>query len=391
VARGQTELGQEDVFLLSILAQMCGTVVRNHELAAEAGLRAQATRERDVARARAAQLATSEARQRAVLDAALDAVVTVDQHGIVTYANGAFGRTFGYQTEEAIGRHFADLIVPPAVRDAHRRGLARYLATGEPHFLDRRLELAAVRADGSEFVAEVTVTRADLPGSPMFTGYIRDITERLRAQRELMASRTRLVAAFDAARERITRDLHDGAQQQFATSLINLQLAEQKWDAAPGRARELLELAIGDTRRGIGDLRELAAGILPAILTQRGLSPAIGGLAARLPIPVEVDAPSRRLPSHIEASVYLFCSEALTNVVKHAQASAARVSVGLIDGRCCVEVQDDGVGGARPGSDSSGLTGLRDRIGAIDGTMEIISPSAGGTILRAAIPMSDRE
>jgi PAS domain S-box-containing protein len=387
VTTGAGDLGDEDVFLLSVLAQMCGTVIANHELLAQVELRAQADRDRDIAQARAAELAASETRQRAVLDAALDAVVSIDHQARVTYVNSAFEQTFGYRAEDVLGQELAEVIVPPSQRTAHRAGLARYLATMQPHILGQRIEVAAMRFDGSEFPAELTVTRTGLPGPPSFTGFIRDITERRQAQQELMASRARLVAASDAARLRVTRDLHDGAQQQLVTSLINLQLAEQKWDAAPERARELLGLAIRDAKHGIDDLREIAAGIHPAILTQRGLRSAIDALAARMPIPVEYDVLAGRLPEPIEANVYFFCSEALTNVVKHAQATSVWVRVELADGRCDVEIRDDGVGGARPRSESSGLTGLRDRIGAVGGTMQIMSPPSAGTVLRAAVPI----
>jgi PAS domain S-box-containing protein len=388
VTVGQAELSEEDVFLLSMLAQMCGTVIANHLLRAEAALRGQADRERDIAQARAAELTASEARQRAVLEAALDAVVSIDEHGRVTYVNSAFEQTFGYQAQDVLGRELAEVIVPPSLREAHRRGFTRYLRTSEPRILDKRIELAAMRADGSEFPAEVTVTRTGVPGETAFTGYVRDITERKRAQQELMASRARLVTASDAARRRVTRDLHDGAQQRLVTTLINLQLAERKWESSPDRARELLGLAVQDARRGIEDLREIAAGIHPAILTQSGLAAAISSLAARLPIPVELSVPDRRLPGPVEASAYFFCSEGLTNVVKHAQATCAWVRVEIGDGQCAIEVRDDGVGGARPRSESSGLTGLGDRIGAINGTMDILSPASGGTVLRAVIPLS---
>ena len=205
-----------------------------------------------------------------------------------------------------------------------------------------------------------------------------------------MASRARLVTASDTARQRVTRDLHDGAQQRFVTTLINLQLAEQKWESAPQRAKELLGLALRDARLGLEDLREIAAGIHPAVLTQRGLAAAIDALAARLPVPVQLDLPGRRLPAPIEASVYFFCSEALTNVVKHAHATSAWVRVEFTGDRCAVEVRDDGIGGARPRSETSGLNGLRDRIGALNGTMDITSPAMGGTVLQATIPLTGR-
>jgi PAS domain S-box-containing protein len=240
VTVGQQDPLEEETFLLSVLAQMCGAVIANHELLAQTRQRSEADRELDVARTHAADLAASDTRQRAILEAALDAVISMDGRARITYVNSAFERTFGYRAEAVIGRELAEVIVPPSLREAHRQGFARYLATMEARILDRRIEVAAMRADGSEFPAEVTVTRVGLPGDPTFTGYVRDITERLRAERELMASRARLVSASDAARQRLTRDLHDGAQQRLVATLINLQLAEQKWDAAPQRARELL-------------------------------------------------------------------------------------------------------------------------------------------------------
>lgn len=207
------------------------------------------------------------------------------------------------------------------------------------------------------------------------------------ARAELIASRARIVAASDAARQRVTRDLHDGAQQQFVNTVINLQLAQQNWSSAPQRAQELVDRALGEARAGIDGLREVAAGIHPAILTHRGLAAALDALAARLPMPVELDVPGLRLPVPIEASIYFFCSEALTNVVKHARASSAWVRVACEGDQCTVEVRDDGIGGADSRPDTSGLAGLRDRIGALKGAIEVSSPVAGGTVLRAWIPL----
>src|SRR3954468_12447309 len=159
----------------------------------------------------------SESRLRAMLDAALDAVVTMDHRGRVIGWNPAAEATFGYAPEETIGRDMAELIVPPALRDAHRHGLARFLETGGRVVLDRRLELTGMRRDGSEFPVELTVTRIALPGPPTFTGYLRDITERVSALDELRASRARLVEVADAERRRMQRNLHDGAQQRLTS------------------------------------------------------------------------------------------------------------------------------------------------------------------------------
>ena len=208
------------------------------------------------------------------------------------------------------------------------------------------------------------------------------------AHSELIASRARIVATSDAARQRVTRDLHDGAQQRFVSAIINLQLAQQKWSSAPQRAKELLDHALGEAQAGMGELRQIAAGLHPAILTHRGLAAALDALAARLPIPVELDVTSQRLPEALEASIYFFCSEALTNVVKHAHASSARVRLAREGDRCTIEVRDDGIGGAEPRQDTSGLIGLHDRIGALGGALQVSSLASVGTTLRAWIPLT---
>jgi PAS domain S-box-containing protein len=394
IVTGREDLSDQETFLLSVLAQLSGAVIASLELiaaerarASEAELRGQADRERQVAEAQAAVLAASEARQRVILETALDAVVSIDGDARVTYVNSAFERTFGYRAEDVIGRDLAETIVPPSLREAHRRGLARHLETGQASILNRRIEMPAMRADGTEFPAEVAVTYTGLPGQPAFTGYVRDITDRRRAEQELMASRARLVAASDAARRRVTRDLHDGAQQRLVATLISLQLAEQRWESAPQRSRELVAQALDDARRGLEDLRALAAGLHPAILTQHGLAAAVRALADRLPIPVEIDVPGTRLPAAIEAGLYFFASEALTNAVKHAHATGAWLRLEVAADQCVLEVWDDGIGGAGPRPETSGLIGLSDRIGALGGTLDIISPPARGTVLRAAVPV----
>jgi PAS domain S-box-containing protein len=378
---------ETDLAALEHAATVLSIELARLQSVSEAELRGTADREREVAETRASVLAVSEARQRTILEAALDAVISIDQHAQVTYVNSAFERTFGYRAEEVIGRDLAEKIVPPSLREAHRRGLARYLQTGQATILDRRIEMPAMRADGTEFPAEVAVTRTGLPGEAAFTAYVRDITDRQRAEQELMASRARLVTASDAARQRVTRDLHDGAQQHLVATLMNLQLAEQRWESAPHRARELVGQALEDTRRGIDDLRELAAGLHPAVLTRHGLAPAVRALADRAAIPAEIDVPDIRLPASIEASLYFVCSEALTNIVKHAQATCAWVRLEAAADRCVVEVRDDGIGGAHPRPETSGLIGLSDRVGAIGGTLEITSPESGGTVVRVSIPM----
>jgi len=329
----------------------------------------------------------SEARNRAILDSALDAVITMNHRGVVVEFNHAAERIFGYSAAEAVGRDMADLIVPPSLRDAHRRGLARYLETGSPTLLDRRLEITAMRADGSEFPVELTITRIGLPGEPTFTGYVRDITERHRAEEELRASRARIVEAADEERRRIERNLHDGAQQHLVSLALRLRNAAESLGDDPQGTRELLERADLELAVALEELRELAQGIHPAVLSERGLRPALEGLAARVPVTVQIAAlPDERLADAVEVAVYYLVAEALTNVVKYAQASVATVRVEVADGLVVVEVVDDGVGGTSAGS-GSGLRGLADRVEALGGVLTIDSPRGSGTRVRGEIPV----
>jgi PAS domain S-box-containing protein len=212
----------------------------------------------------------------------------------------------------------------------------------------------------------------------------RDIAEARAA--EARAGQRRIIEAGDAARARVARDLHDGAQQQFLNTLLHLRRAEQKWTADPEQAKELIGHAVGEAQSGIEGLRELAAGIHPAILTTRGLAAALYVLAGRLPFRVELDLAQIQLPSAVEASVYFFCSEALTNVTKHAKAEAARVTTFMDDGHLTIQVSDDGIGGASTHA-AGGLAALTDRVAALDGTLELTMPSSGGTTLTARLPL----
>ncbi|MBV8219200.1 MAG: PAS domain S-box protein [Solirubrobacterales bacterium] len=203
---------------------------------------------------------------------------------------------------------------------------------------------------------------------------------------QLVAARRRVIEAADAARARLARDIHDGAQQRFLTALIDLQLAQQKRASDPVRSRELVDVALVQVESGIQTLRELAAGVHPGILSNMGLTAALQTLARRMPVPLSVEVDDLELSPALEASAYFFCLEALANVVKHAKASAAWVRVGAVDGQLWVEVGDDGVGGAVD-SGGTGLVGLRDRIGALEGSVTVRSPRGVGTTLVARIPL----
>jgi signal transduction histidine kinase len=210
----------------------------------------------------------------------------------------------------------------------------------------------------------------------------------LRAKLEaLKASRSRLVEAGDAERRRLGRDLHDGAQQRLVALMIELQLARERFDSDPEQARGLIDSAFANAKEAVVELRDLASGIHPAVLSQRGLEAGLESLASRAPIPVEIDSDlEARLPIAVETAAYFVVAEALTNVAKYAQASYVAVTVRRENGCARIEIRDDGVGGANA-SGGSGLRGLEDRVGALEGELEVSSPPGAGTLVRGRIPL----
>jgi signal transduction histidine kinase len=204
---------------------------------------------------------------------------------------------------------------------------------------------------------------------------------------ELRASRARLVEAGDAARRKLERDLHDGAQSRLVALALTLRAARRRAGDDEELAR-LLDQAQDELKTSLAELRELARGIHPAVLTERGLEAAVQTLVARAPVPVTVDAEGTgRLPAPVESAAYFVVSEGLANVAKYANASHASVAVRCVSDRVTVEVADDGVGGADT-ANGSGLRGLADRVAALDGTLTLESPAGRGTHLRAEIPVT---
>jgi signal transduction histidine kinase len=205
---------------------------------------------------------------------------------------------------------------------------------------------------------------------------------------DLRESRARIVQAADAARRKLERDLHDGAQQRLVGLALDLRLAREKLQEDPKAAAAMLDDASAELARATEELRELARGIHPAVLSARGLEAAVESLAKRAPLPVGIDSLlDGRLPEPVEAAAYFVIAEALTNVVRHSGADRAEIGIRRDDGHLLVEVTDDGAGGAdRTGS---GLRGLADRVAALDGSLEIDGPATGGTVVRADIPLME--
>jgi signal transduction histidine kinase len=214
---------------------------------------------------------------------------------------------------------------------------------------------------------------------------------RARALRErvddLRGSRQRILDAADAERRRIERDLHDGAQQRMVAVAMTLSLAETRLESDPAGAARLIAQAREEAQLAVKELRELARGIHPALLSERGLGVALEALAARAPVPVEVSGvPTTPLCRPVESAAYYITAEALTNVAKYAHASAAFVQLSVEDDVLRVRIRDDGIGGADP-SIGTGLRGLYDRVEALDGELDVDSPPGGGTTITVELPI----
>jgi signal transduction histidine kinase len=225
------------------------------------------------------------------------------------------------------------------------------------------------------------------PGEPPESRRARLLRDRVD---DLRDARERIIEAADAERRRIERDLHDGAQQRMVAVALTLGLAEAQLERDPASAAQLISQAREEAQLAVKELRELARGIHPALLSDRGLGPALQALAARAPVPVEITGvPEAPLPREIEAAAYFCTAEALTNVAKYAHASTAFVRLSVECDRLRVQVRDDGVGGADPDT-GTGLRGLRDRVDALDGRLEVDSPPGGGTIVTVEVPLDRR-
>lgn len=322
----------------------------------------------------------SELRQRALLDAIPDVMIRFTRDGHYLDVRDRDSALFEGPVEGVDGR--IQEALPPEVGEALVAAGAAAIDTGAIQSVDFSVELPSGRRD---FEARLTPSGAD-----EVTAVIRDFTEQRAAQRELRQSRARIVEAALAERRRLERDLHDGAQQHLVSVSLALRLARTKLrqdvDAA---ALADLDEAGDELRTALVELRELARGIHPAILTEAGLGPAIESLAARSTVPADVTAvPDRRLPPAVESTAYFVVSEALANVAKYASATRATVSAACPGDSLRVEVRDDGIGGADP-SRGSGLRGLADRVAAIGGTLSVASPVGDGTRLVVELPLAD--
>jgi signal transduction histidine kinase len=289
---------------------------------------------------------------------------------------------------------------------------SRVLATGAPARMDsyehaegplaeamRRLRVrssagAPIVTGGKLWGVAIAGTTRERPLPPGTEERVAEFTELLAtaianaaSRAELTASRARVVAAADAERRRIERNLHDGAQQRLVSLGLGLRLVQMSIPPEAEVARERLDAAVAELREVIEEVQELSRGLHPAALTMGGLEPALAVLARRSAVPVELDVPQmRRFPEAVEVTAFYVCSEALANVAKHAQASRAWIRARDEGDAIELTIRDDGVGGADP-TRGSGLVGLHDRVEAIEGTISVDSPPGEGTTLRVRLPL----
>jgi PAS domain S-box-containing protein len=307
-------------------------------------------------------------------------------------------RMTGYPARDFIAnahRTFESIIHPDDRALVHRE-VHEAIDADEPYALEYRIVTAA---GDLRWILDRGLRACDAIGRECLDGIIFDITPRRLAEdarlrseaaaaraAELQASRARIVAAADEARRRIERDLHDGAEQRLVAASIALRLAERNLTGAPVDAVMLLARARRQLDDGLEELRELARGIHPAVLTDRGLPAALRALAARAALPVRIDCSvSERLAPDVECTLYYCAAEAITNVARHAHATHVEVRLRRDDGAVALEVADDGTGGARAGG-GSGLGGLEDRLSVLGGSLDVESEPGRGTVLRATVP-----
>lgn len=332
-------------------------------------------------------------------------VWVVDPDGTVLYANPAAAvDLLGYaDAEDVVGRPSHDVLHPRhpdgTVFPAADCRMLEPLVTG---LSLHGQEEWFVRADGSWLPVSWSAAPIALPAGRGVIHSFVDLTERFQLEQETREreraefrraetkeAHLRLMSEVAAARREIVADLHDGAQQRLVGVTLQARLLQESLGTTGGDTAALLTELIDNAQSAIGELRELVVGIHPPILTSRGLTAAVRARAAGCPVPVVVDGnlAGTRLPALIESNGYFFVTEALTNAVKHSRATRVDITLTVGDG-LLIQVIDNGVGGAGGPTTGSGLQGMRDRVQAFDGTMEMDSPVGGGTTIRAVIPMS---
>jgi PAS domain S-box-containing protein len=345
------------------------------------------------------ELRESELRSTAIVRAALDCIVSIDSHGTITEFNPAAEKTFGYLREQVVGRDVADTIIPPAMRDGHRRGLARYLATGEGRFLGRHVEVMAMRSDGSEFPVELAITPVPLRDQTIFTAYMRDITREKWAEQELrrfademQAVSRRLVEMQETERRVLANELHDLVGQKLTALSIDLNIVQ--FESAASMTSES-SARLKDSLKLVSETIEIVRGVMvalrPAVLDDYGVASGLRWYVAQfakhagVAVTVIEQGETRRLAANAEEALFRIAQEALRNVATYARVEKATVTLRTMPDSVRLIIADDGCGfdpsaARRPARDHGwGLMIMKERAAALGGELTVESAPGRGT------------
>jgi PAS domain S-box-containing protein len=345
-------------------------------------------------------LGESEARKRAVMQAALDGIITIDHEGGMIEVNPAAEKIFAHTRTKLMGENVADIIAP-TVRAWFQDGLACSFDGTKGPSLGSRIEMPALRADGSRFPAEFAITRIKLAGKPMFTIYIRDITQHKHAEAELRALPQRIIKAQEAERSRIARDLHDGINQMIASVKMRLHKVESSLPDLKPAAREILARCDRLLVKVLEENRRIAHNLRPTDLDTLGLSDACTSFChevqsrTKMKVQCRIDLPNTRLPAVTELHLFRIVQEAINNIEKHSNAKSVKLSFETEDNAILLKIHDDGTGfdlqntkNGKSKGHGLGLSNMRERARSLDGTHEIHSAKGKGTTIVVRIPLT---
>lgn len=344
-------------------------------------------------------LGEGEARKRAIMEAALDAIITIDHEGQMIELNPAAGRLLAHNRSKLLGQNFLD-VIPPSLRPWFRHGLAKNFAGDRGPSLGSRIEVPVLRADGSRFFAEFTITRIRLPGKPMFTIYIRDITPLKRTEAELRSLSQRITSAQEAERSRIAQELHDGVNQLVASVKMRLHKVQANLPELKPSAREILARCDRLLVKVLEENRRIAHNLRPPDLDQLGLAAACTGFSSEvqsrtnLQFQCKISPQVNKLPPEIGLHLFRMVQEAINNIEKHAGAKSVKLQIRVQRDDVILKIQDDGRGfnprelpAGRKGRRGLGLTHLRERALSLGGTFTLTSQEGEGTTILARVPL----
>jgi len=345
-------------------------------------------------------LGESEARKRAIMQAALDGIITIDQEGRMIELNPAAEKILAHNRSKLIGESVIE-VIPGSFRSWFQNGLANCFVGDKGPSLGSRIEMPALRADGSKFSAEFTITRIPLTGQPMFTLYIRDITQRKHAETELRSLPQRIIKAQEAERSRIAQELHDGINQLVASVKMRLRKVEASLPDLRPATREILARCDRLLVKVLEENRQIAHNLRPTDLDHLGLTAACSSFCrefqtrTNLRLQCRISSPAQRLPHNFELNLFRIMQEAINNVEKHARAKLVKLKLRFQADSVVLEIQDDGEGfdgetarSRKKVRHGLGLTNMRERALSLGGTCEIKSTPGRGTRVVVRVPVT---